>query len=168
MQPVKPKIRRTKSGDEALASLMRMCARAEHSSGDALRLMHRWGVEPAEQQRVLRRLLAERFIDDKRYAESFVREKISLTAWGEYKIRAALQRKGIAHDIIAEALADVTTGSSVERLKSKLKSKLRTIKYDTAFQLKGKLLRYAASLGYPMDEAMEAVEQTLAAMNDEE
>lgn len=166
MLPTKPKIKRTKSGDEALASLMRLCARAERSSGDALRLMKLWGVGPAEQQRVLKRLLDERFIDDRRYAEAFVREKTSLTAWGEFKIRAALQRKGIASPIIAEALAAAPQEGSTERLTNKLRSKLRTTKYDTLYQLKGKLLRYAASLGHPIEEAMEAVEQVMSELTD--
>lgn len=168
MLPTKPKIRRSKSGDEALTSLMRLCARAERSSGDALRLMKLWGVDPAEQQRVLKRLLAERFIDDKRYAEAFVREKTSLSAWGEYKIRAALQRKGIARQTITEALASASAGGSTERLEQKLRSKLRTIKYESEYQLKGKLLRYAASLGYPMDEAMEAVEHVISTLSNQD
>lgn len=167
MLPTKPKIKRQKSGDEALASLMRLCARAERSSGDALRLMKSWGVEPLEQQRVLQRLLTERFIDDKRYAEAFVREKTSLSAWGEYKIRAALIRKGIAQQTITEALAKSSSAGSIERLEHKLRSKLRTTKYETPYQLKGKLLRYAASLGYPVEEAMEAVEQIMTELQNE-
>ena len=99
-----PKIKRAKTADEALASLMRLCARAERSSGDALRLMQNWGVAKEEQYRVLQRLQSERFIDDRRYAEAFVREKCNLSAWGRYKIQSALMRKGIASDIIAEAL----------------------------------------------------------------
>lgn len=167
MLSTKPKIRRPKSGDEALTSLMRLCARAERSSGDALRLMKLWGVEPSEQQRVLKRLLSERFIDDRRYAEAFVREKTSLSAWGEYKIRAALQRKGIARQTIIDALASSSAEGSTERLEQKLRSKLRTTKYESEYQLKGKLLRYAASLGYPMDEAMEAVEHVISTLSDQ-
>ena len=35
---------KTKSPEQALASLMRLCSRAEKSSGDARRLMARWGA----------------------------------------------------------------------------------------------------------------------------
>ena len=164
MLPKKPKIKPSKSGDEALASLMRLCARAERSSGDARRLMHRWGVDRQEQERVLQRLIAERFIDDRRYTEAFIREKTSLSAWGEYKIRAALQNKGIASQIITEALAACDSLKGSSRLEEKLRHKLRSVKYESLYQLKGKLLRYAASLGYAMDEAMEAVEAVLSQM----
>ena len=73
-----PREKRTKSPEQALAALMRLCARAERSSGDALRLMRTWGVAQEAQQKVLRELLDQRFIDDARYAEAFVREKMRL------------------------------------------------------------------------------------------
>ncbi|HLR46246.1 MAG TPA: hypothetical protein VK092_03745, partial [Deinococcales bacterium] len=43
-EPYAPRERKTKTAGEALSALMRYAARAERSSGDALRLMHRWGV----------------------------------------------------------------------------------------------------------------------------
>lgn len=80
MQPAK-KIKRDKTPEQAYAALIRLCARSEKSSGDALRLMQRWGVEPSARQGVLQKLLADRFIDDNRYAEAFVRDKIRLSGW---------------------------------------------------------------------------------------
>ena len=76
MQQSEIRKKRNKTADEALAALMRLCARAEKSSGDALRLMRTWGVEPREQQRVLERLVEQRFIDNERFAGAFVREKL--------------------------------------------------------------------------------------------
>ena len=160
-----PKIKRAKTADEALASLMRLCARAERSSGDALRLMQNWGVAKEEQYRVLQRLQRERFIDDRRYAEAFVREKCNLSAWGRYKIQSALMRKGIASDIIAEALAALNTTDNKKRLQERLQTKIKHIKYDTPYQLKTKLIRYALSLGFEMDEVMDCVNEIIKENN---
>ena len=63
MQPAK-KIKRDKPPEQAYAALIRLCARSEKSSGDALRLMQRWGVQPSARQGVLQKLLADRFIDE--------------------------------------------------------------------------------------------------------
>lgn len=160
-----PKIKRAKTADEALASLMRLCARAERSSGDALRLMQNWGVAKEEQYRVLQRLQRERFIDDRRYAEAFVREKCNLSAWGRYKIQSALMRKGIASDIIAEALAALNTTDNKKRLQERLQTKIKHIKYDTPYQLKTKLIRYALSLGFEMDEVIDCVNEIIKENN---
>ena len=55
------RVKRDKTPQQALQSLMRMCARSERSSGDALRLMKRWGVADDEAKKVLARLQADRF-----------------------------------------------------------------------------------------------------------
>ena len=161
MLPNTPKIKRNKPAHEALASLMRLSARAERSSGDALRLMQNWGVTKEEQYRVLQKLQSERFIDDRRYAEAFIREKCNLSAWGRYKIQSALKRKGIASDIIAEALAELNPTDNKKRLQDKLQTKIKHIKYDTAYQLKTKLIRYALSLGFEMDDVMDSVNEVM-------
>ena len=51
-----PHGKRAKSAEEALAGLMRYAARAERSSGDALRLMRRWNVPEADRERILHQL----------------------------------------------------------------------------------------------------------------
>ena len=107
---------RTKTPEQALAALMRLCARAERSEEDARRLMTRWGVAPADRERVLERLRRDRFIDDARYAEAFVREKINLSGWGARKIADALHRKRIARETIERALAALDAGTARERL----------------------------------------------------
>ena len=170
MLPTKKRVTtpKKKSADEALASLMRLCARAERSSGDALRLMTRWGVEPADRQKVLQRLIAERFIDDGRYAELFIKEKIHLSAWGEYKIRTTLRTKGIAEATINAAMAEAVGLNDESRLQERLSKKIKSLRADTPYKLKAKLIRYGLSLGYPADSVIECAEQAMRSQNIEE
>lgn len=163
MQPTRkiavPREKRTKTPEQALAALMRLCARAEKSEGDARRLMRGWGVTEHDAEAVLARLVRERFIDDSRYAEAFVREKLRLSGWGEYKIRTALQRKGIRREVIDTALSVVDRTAMVERLAEQLARKARTVKYDTSYELKTKLIRYGLSLGYDYEAVLDAAAQ---------
>lgn len=148
--------RRTKTADQALQSLMRECARSERSSGDALRLMKRWGVADEDAQKVLARLLAERFIDDRRYAEAFVRDKLNLSGWGAYKIKSALRAKGVSKEIIDEVAAQMIEAADMcERLEEIMVRRLRTLKYSSPYDAKTKLIRFAASRGYDLDQAIE-------------
>lgn len=157
---------RTKSLEEALAALMRLCARAEKCEGDARRLMRRWGLRDEEAAKVLTRLVAERFIDDRRYAALFVREKMQLSGWGIYKIRAALQRKEVAREIIDAALAEVDGARMGDRLCEQLRRKLRTTRAQTPYELRNKLFRYGLSLGYEFDTVREAVASVMQTNND--
>lgn len=160
---MEPKIRerRTKTPEQALQSLMRLCARAEKSSGDARRLMRGWGVTPDAAEKVLQQLVAQRFIDDERYAAAFVREKCSLSGWGAYKIRTALQRKEIAPRLIDEALSAIDREASCERLLTQLRRKMARTKAATPYELRGKLLRYGLSLGFDYAMVGDAVAQLI-------
>ena len=150
------RVKRDKTPQQALQSLMRMCARSERSSGDALRLMKRWGVADDEAKKVLARLQADRFIDDARYAEAFVRDKLNLSGWGAYKIKMSLRAKGVSQGIINEVVAPMIAETDMsERLEEVMRRKLRTLKYGSAYEAKGKLIRFAASRGYDLDDAVE-------------
>lgn len=148
---------RTKTPEQALASLMRLCARAEKCEGDARRLMRGWGLPDQAAEGVLARLVRDRFIDDSRYAAMYVREKSHLAGWGAYKIRIALQRKQVAKELIEEALQQIDATGAAERLQERLQRKLRTTKAKTPYELKTKLIRYGLSLGYSYDAVQEAV-----------
>ncbi len=157
-----PRERKTKTAQQALQSLMRLAARSEKSTGDALRLMRTWGVPEAEQRGVLDKLITDRYIDNRRYAEAYTREKSQLAGWGERKIAMQLRLKGVERETISEVLAELMEDDSrVERLHDKLQRKLRTVKAANDYELRGKLLRYALGLGYDYDIASEVVDEVV-------
>ena len=157
MLPKIERTKRTRTPEQALKALMRLASRAEKSSGDAMRLMAGWGVEPSQRRAVLDKLVGMKFIDDRRYAEAFVRDKMRFSGWGAYKIRTALRGKGIAPEIIDEALSQADGTEMAERLQRALATKMRSVKYSTPYELKNKLLRYGASLGYDFETVAVAV-----------
>ena len=156
MHPAEIRKKRDKTPDEALAALMRLCARTEKSEGDARRLMRGWGLAERDAEGVLAKLVRDRFIDDARYAGAFVREKLRLSGWGEYKIRTALQRKGVSKERIDAALSQADRPAMGERLAQQLERKARTVKYASPYELKTKLIRYGLSLGYDYEAVMDA------------
>lgn len=157
-----PRERKTKTAKQALQSLERLCARGEKSTGDAMRLMRTWSVPEAERQGVLDTLIAARYIDNRRYAEAYAREKSQIAGWGERKIALKLREKGVEHEIINAVLAPLKDDDTqAERLTSKLERKLRTTKAANDYELRGKLLRYALGLGYDYDTAIESIDKVV-------
>ena len=157
---IKPK--RTKTPEQALTALMRLAARSEKSSGDAMRLMQNWGVEPAARLGVLQKLIDSKFIDDQRYAEAFVRDKMRFSGWGVFKLRAALRNKGIATEIVDKVLRSLDRGDMSVRLRSSLERKMRSVKYASRYDLKTKLMRYGASLGYDFESIADVVDSLIS------
>lgn len=163
MLPKVEKTKRNKTHEQALKALMRLASRAEKSSGDAMRLMAGWGVEPSQRLPILNKLVAMKFIDDRRYADAFVRDKLRFSGWGVYKIRTALRGKGISQQIIDEALSQADGAEMKERLQRYLATKMKSVKYSSQYDLRNKLMRYGASLGYDFDVVTEAVAEIVKA-----
>ncbi|MBR2170121.1 MAG: hypothetical protein IJ952_07150, partial [Alistipes sp.] len=47
----------------------------------------------------------------------------------------------------------------------RLQRKAKSIKYDTTYQLKTKLIRYGASLGFAMEEVIESTNEVIRTLN---
>lgn len=98
---------------------------------------------------IVEALIADGYANDLRYAGAFVREKSAITGWGPHKIRMALRAKGIADDLISQALETVEPDKADAKLERLLLNKSRSLEGDPQARLK--LIRYALSRGYDWD-----------------
>lgn len=156
-----------KTPERALVQLMDMCARSEKASGDARRLLARWGVEKPEAEKIMEKLLREGFIDDLRYAQMYVREKVRLSKWGVFKIKAALRAKQVAPEIITQAMEQVDASHMESKLEDQLQRKMKGLKYKNSYDLRGKLLRYGMGLGFEYEDVTSAIDQIVKSRDDE-
>lgn len=154
----KPKKKRIVTPELALTKLMVMTSRGEKCSGDAVKLLTRWEIDEREQAKIISRLIADKWIDDSRYANAFVRDKSNHSSWGRYKIKNALQIKGVDKDVIEQALNEIDNDSSSENLIKLLEKKARSTKFTNLYDLKGKLFRYAMSRGFEFSEITDAMD----------
>lgn len=146
---------------DPIARLKTLCAKSEKSTSDIRRSLMRWNIERSEWTAIIAELTAEKFIDDRRYAAAYVRDKLNFSRWGAAKIRQGLYAKQIAPDIIAEAMAQVDPSQMTEKLEYALKNKAKTVKSTSDYDLKMKLIRFGCSRGYSYDEVSDAVEKIL-------
>ena len=144
-----PSTKKVPTEQEALLRLSSLCSRSEHSSGEMC--IRDRGVDSDTSERVVARLVSERFVDDERYCRFFVRDKIRFDRWGRRKIEQALYAKGVCQDISAAVLDEVDDEEWTEALRPLLDSKRRTVKGATDYERNGKLIRFAMSRGFGMD-----------------
>ena len=133
---------------EALQKLSALCARAEHSSDEMLEKMRRWQLADDARERVLDRLIDEKFVDDERFARLFVREKIRFDRWGRRKIEQALYQKGVASDISRRVLDEVDDEAYVAELKKLIAAKRRSVQAESDYEMRAKLTKYALGRGF--------------------
>lgn len=137
---------------QALSRLMALCARSEHSSGEMLQKMRLWGLDEEAQARVMERLTADRYVDDERFTRAFVNDKIRYNQWGRRKIEQALCAKGVDRSVQQQVLDAVPEKEYLSVLEPLLKSKARSISGRNEFERQMKLIRFAQSRGFSMDE----------------
>lgn len=137
-----------KTEQEAYLQLAAMCAQAEHCEQEMHDKMKRWGVEPDAQDRVVARLVKERYIDNERYARAFVKDKIRYNKWGRRKVMQALWMKRIDDDIQHRVLDEIDDKEYIDVLIPLLKQKRKTIKAKSDYELNQKLVRFALGRGF--------------------
>ena len=136
---------------EAYLQLAALCAQAEHCQQEMRDKMKRWEMAPEVQERVIARLIKERYIDDERYARAFVKDKIRYNKWGRRKVQQGLWIKHIDDDIQQRVLSEVDDTEYLAVLKPLLKQKAKSIKAENDYELTRKLVRFALGRGFTYD-----------------
>ena len=145
---------------KVLERLQRQCARMEYCTSDICRKALKAMEGDADAaDRIVASLVEDRFVDDRRYAGAFAREKASLQGWGAVKIRFMLRGKGISDEVISEALQEIDPEKAASKLDRLAAEKYRTLKDDPQCRLK--LLKALLSRGYGYDEVEAAVNQVM-------
>lgn len=136
---------------EAYLQLAALCAQAEHCQQEMRDKMKRWEMAPEVQERVIARLIKERYIDNERYARAFVKDKIRYNKWGRRKVQQGLWMKHIDDDIQQRVLSEVDDTEYLAVLKPLLKQKAKSIKAENDYELTQKLVRFALGRGFTYD-----------------
>lgn len=140
-----------KTEQDAYLQLAALCAQAEHCQQEMRDKLKRWGVSADAQDRIVARLVEERFIDDERYARAFVKDKIRYNKWGRRKVQQGLWQKHIDADIQERVLDDVDDSEYLAVLRHLLKQKVKSVKASNDYERTQKLVRFALSRGFTFD-----------------
>jgi len=136
---------------EAYLQLAALCAQAEHCQQEMRDKMRRWELNETVQNKVIARLVKERYIDDERYARAFVKDKIHYNKWGRRKVQQALWQKRIDSDIQQRVLDEIDEKEYLDILRPLLKQKRKSIKAASDYELNQKLVRFALGRGFGFD-----------------
>jgi len=136
---------------EAYLQLAAFCAQAEHCQQEMRDKMKRWEMTPEAQERVIARLVSERYLDEERYARAFVKDKIRYNKWGRRKVQQGLWMKHIDDDIQQRVLDEVGDEEYLAVLKPLLAQKRKNIIAKNDYELNKKLIRFALGRGFTYD-----------------
>jgi len=136
-----------KTEDEMLKKMADYCTRTERCISDVRKKIRYSELPPEAEERIISRLVHEKFIDEERFAKSFVNDMLRFNHWGRVKIAYELKFRNIRPQIYGKALEAIDENEYQTILSTLLNSKLRTTKGrpNEVFQ---KLLRFASTKGF--------------------
>ena len=136
---------------------MRLLARREHSRHELAHKLAYGGADREELARVLDELEANKWLSDRRFAESYVADHRRRE--GAVKLAHALRQRGIADEVIAEVLSALNTShdddTEVARARTVWRKKFATP--PGSQQERAKQMRFLQGRGFSIDTIRQAM-----------
>lgn len=143
---------------KVLSRLRNLCSKRECCAADIrAKALTALDGDGGAADAVVESLLADGYVDDRRYCAAYAREKSSIAGWGGMKIRHALSQKGVSREDIDSGLAEIDGNMASARLERLLTVKRKSLGDDPRWRMK--LLRFALGRGYGYDEAHRVMEK---------
>ena len=140
---------------EWLAKAQAYCARAEHCAADVRRKFYEWGT-PAKTKDfspedgldlfdfIEQNLYADNFLNDRRFCEAYVHDKVAYQSWGRLKIQASLRALQLPESEIRSALENIDETAYFDNLRKLIRAR----KNDS----EDKRLRFLLQRGFTYEE----------------
>lgn len=151
---------------DALRRLQSLCARSEHAEGELMEKMRQWGIDQTTQARIMQKLTQARYVDDHRFAEAFIHDKITFNGWGRRKIAQALWAKHVDEAIYTPLLDAVDETQFLEALRPLVRQKYRSVKAKTEYERAMKVIKFAVGRGFDFDQARQCLSEIAEGMDD--
>ena len=150
----KPK---TVSESQALSRMANLCARREYCVFDIETKLKRYDLDKETIENIIAHLIKEKYIDEVRYTRGFIKDKIRFNRWGKTKIEYALRQKRVPEEIVTEAFLEYTDEELNNSLQDLLQAKWKTIKGDSDYERRNKLIRFGLSRGFDMNNILKCI-----------
>jgi regulatory protein len=145
---------------EATIKLMQYCAYRDRSHKEVEEKLREMRMIPAAQEQIIIQLMQEDFLNEERFARSFVRGKFRIKKWGRIKIKLELKSRDISTPIIKLALTEIEEKDYTKTLYEVAEKKIRLIKEPDPYKKRQKLSNFLLQKGfepqlvYPVSEEL--------------
>ena len=146
----------------ALNVIASQCSKKEYCRADVEQKLRRWDLAQEEIEEIMAFLTKHRFVDDARFVSAYVQDKFHFRRWGKRKIEQMLRQKGIATDVIANALDLLEDETYDETCVALLQQKSRSLGEMDPYQRKVKLFRFALARGFDSEVIHRCLDRVLS------
>ena len=151
---------------QAQNRLATLCAKGEHCTQEMLEKLRTWEIDDEAQARIMAYLTTHHFVDDARFCEAFIKDKIEFNGWGRRKVEQALYLKGIPRSLSDPFFEEIPDEMYLEKLRPLIQHKWPTIKGRNDYERSMKLMKYALGRGFDMRLVRLCIEEIGESLDD--
>jgi regulatory protein len=148
---------------QVLKKAMAMCSQSERCRLGVIAKLRLWGLSEQEISMAIDYLVKERFLDEERFVDFYIHDKLRLNKWGKIKLVHMLRQKQIPEELIRSALSCIDDELYEKILYDLLKAKIKSVKGLSDYERSGKLAMFAQSHGFEVELAFEVAGQIIRA-----
>ncbi len=155
---------------QAKTSAYRYLGNRNHSSFELKLKLSKKGYQKEIINKVIIELKGKGYIDDHKFAESFVRTRVERRKEGIVKINSELRKRGINNEIISEVISNSSNDpiyfdNALELADKKYQTlKNKSLEYQ---KLKGRLFNFLKGKGYTPDIIFKVIDNVLEKESDD-
>ena len=143
--------------EEAQKALERFCSYQERTHKEVDEKLRSLGMIPMVCEKIILHLMQNDFLNEERYAKSFVSGKFNINKWGRIKIRQALTQKGISSANLQIGLTEIDEEEYKNTLQSLISKYQLNNKETNPYKRKQKAFKYLQQKGYETSEILECL-----------
>lgn len=145
----------------ALTKALDLLSRRSYSKAILIDKLREKEFLPEDIRIAIKRLEDLNFIDDRRYAQSLVREYSELKRYGAYRIKLKLKEKKVPEEIIIETIGLIDPQSQEDNLEHLAGVQVRKNRNLSREKLINRTLGFLIRRGYSFDKAKKAINKAL-------
>ena len=134
--------------DEVKEKLANYCAYQDGCHYEVERKLNEFFLIPEAKDEIIVFLIRKDFLNEERFAKSYVRGKFYYKDWGRRKIKNELKKRNINERLIKTAFKEIDEEDYISTLHKLIEKKEQIISYKNEFEKNSKLINYLLQKGY--------------------
>ena len=132
-------------------SIRSFCAYQERTILEVRQKLQSFKLSDNHIEKMILELVKEDFINEERFAKTFVTSKFRIKKWGKRKIMYTLQQKQVPEIFIEIGLNEIDEEEYLQAIRDLIKKKRKESKEPDNFALQYKVSNYLISKGFESD-----------------
>jgi len=147
---------------EIVNKLYRYCAYQERAISDVNKQLDKYNLDEKLKRKIIETLIAEGFLNEERYAQTYMLSKLRNNRWGRIKIIHGLKEKLIDPNIIHKVIEAIDEKEYIEIINSLIEKKEVLLQKEDLFTKKNKLARYIIYKGFESSVVWEQINKIIS------